>query len=197
LSVSYPINPFLRLRYDSSTGLIAGEVEQPTSKPKENTHVANESSKAYKVVLVGESESRLIKANDVFTDEDRVKFTGPVEGHSNFSGREEVVASFLSSNVIEYGLVPLPETPVVGRNTYRITFTDDTVVDVVADKVLYTQGSEKETGQFTLVTVIKHDHRTEYVVGEALVRTIERVTDGTSTVVPTQSKGADSETASA
>lgn len=188
---NYLFDPALPLYLNNPvTESVTGAWDPTASKPKEKPQVENVNSKAYKVVLVSESEPRIVLANDVSETNGRLKFVGSVEGQSNYSGCADVVASFLSENVSEYGVVPVPDVPTVGRNTYRITFTDATTVDVVADRVLYTQGTEKDNGQFTLVTnEVRHETRTEYVVGENLVKTISRVTDGDTVPVPAQTGG--------
>jgi hypothetical protein len=162
---------------------------EPPTPIKEQTQVPSTNSKAFKIVLTDDSE-RVIEANEVVEDGGRLKFLGVVDGHSGHSMTGDVVASFLSANVAEYGIVPVPEEVRVGANTYRITFAlggggTGGTQDVVADKVLITQGTEKGAGQFTLVTSGRHQHdsRTEFVISEANVYSITRVTDSGETPV--------------
>lgn len=148
---------------------------------KENQQVAS-NSKAFKVVFTDGTE-RTVEANSVEEADGRLKFTGAVEGYdTDYHGN--VVASFLSQNVAEYGVVPVPEEAKVGHNTYQVFFTEGSSQEVKADRVLYTKGSEKNNGQFTFVTTVRSgESRTEYLIGEDLVHHIERA-DGV--IVPAQ-----------
>lgn len=152
---------------------------------KENQQVA--STKAYKVVL-NDGTERTIEASEVQENGGRLKFLGTVTGHE--SHYPDVVASFLSESVAEYGVIAVPNEVKVGENTYRLTYTKGGTEDIAADRVLYTKGSEKGTGQFTFVTGVRYgENRTEFLVGEDKVETIKRLSDGAD--VPAQTGPAD------
>lgn len=152
---------------------------------KENQQVAS-NSKAYKVVLTNGDE-RVIDATEVQETGGRLKFVGAVKGHEDHRSND-VVASFLSENVAEYGVIPVPEEDKVGENTYRLTFVKGGTEDIRADRVLYTKGSEKGTGQFTFVTGLRYgESRTEFLLAEDKVETIKRLSDnGADVSVPAQ-----------
>lgn len=150
---------------------------------KENQQVASSNSKAYKVVLTDGTE-RTVEANSVAEADGRLRFTGAVEGYeADYNGN--TVASFLSENVVEYGLVPVPEQDKTGDNTYQVNLSQGGAKTVQADRVLYTKGSDKGLGQFTFVTKVRSgETRTEFLIGEDKVESIERLTDGTT--IPAQ-----------
>jgi hypothetical protein len=164
------------------------------TEAKEHPQVAS-NSKAYKVTLTSGDE-RTIEANEVQEANGRLTFKGSVKGHETASPYGDVVASFLSESVAEYGVVPVPEETKTGENTYRVTFKDGTTEDIQADRILASKGSDKSPGQFTFVTGVRYgENRTEYLVGEDLVHSIKRVNAaGDDVVVPTQG---DSKTLSA
>lgn len=157
--------------------------EEP--KAKENPQVAS-NSKAYKVTLTSGDE-RTIEATDAQEANGRLTFKGAVKGHDH-SSYNDIVASFLSESVAEYGVIPVPEEVKVGENAYRVTFKDGTTEDIQADRILANKGNDKSPGQYTFVTGIRYgENRTEYLVGEDLVHSIKRVTSGGDDVtVPTQ-----------
>lgn len=168
----------------SGTGLGAKHIDrhwaaQPPTPPEENPQVPSTNSKTFKVVFTDGSE-RVIEANEVIEQNDRLKFVGAVDGHSNFSGTADVVASLLSETIAEYGVIPTSEEVRTGANTYRVTFvgTEGKTQDIVADRVMYTLGSEKGGGQYSLVTTLRgHETRTEFVISEDNVYTISRLTE--------------------
>lgn len=149
---------------------------------KENTQVTS-NDKAYRVVLSGQTEPRIIRAASVSDDMGRLTFYGSVEGfpHSN-----EVVASLLSTQVEEYGLVALSQDPKEGSYTYRVLLIGGQTQDVVADKVLYSKDKEGSP-LFTLVTELGRDcTRIEFTAQGDQVRTITRLSDGADVKVPAQ-----------
>jgi hypothetical protein len=163
---------------------------------KESQQVAS-NSKAYKVTLTNGDE-RTIEANDVQETGGRLKFVGVVKGHENHPAND-VVASFLSENVAEYGVIPVPEEDKTGENTYRVTFKAGGTEDIKADRILANKGNDRSPGQYTFVTGVRYgENRTEYLVGEDLVHSIKRVTEGGDDVtLPTQGDAAAEKTLTA
>jgi hypothetical protein len=166
------------------------------TEAKESQQVAS-NSKAYKVTLTS-GEERTIEAQEVQENGGRLKFVGAVKGHETHT-HNDVVASFLSENVAEYGVIPVPEETKVGENTYRVTFKEGGTEDIQADRILANKGNDKSPGQYTFVTGIRYgENRTEYLVGEDLVHSIKRVTEGGDDVtVPTQGDAAAEKTLTA
>jgi hypothetical protein len=146
--------------------------------------MAHTNTKAFRVVLTDGTE-RVIQANEVVAEDGRLKFLGAVQGHSTYNREDLVAASLLAETVAEYGVVPVSDEVYTGHNTYRITYTtadgvgDSGVTnDVVADRVMFTQGPEKGAGQFCLVTNLRgYETRSEFVIGESRVYSILRVTE--------------------
>ncbi len=141
------------------------------AQSEENIQVAT----TYEITFT-DGSTRVVEASAVSTDNNRIIFLGPVEG---YSGPGQMVGSFLGDRIAEYRVVPVLDEPRVGTYTYRITFSgpDAKSQDVVADRLLFNQGSEKGSGQFTLVTGPKDKSVTEFMIGEQSVFSIARVTD--------------------
>lgn len=159
---------------------------------KEHTPVGN-ANKQYKVILVNGTE-RDIEANEYAEQDGRVKFYGPVTGYDHsMHGARELVASFLTDQVLEFGLVPVTEQTKDGAYTFQVTLTDETVHTVQADKVLHKSVGTDKGGHYVLGTDLANGQmRTEYVVPEELLSTILRVSDETKNSdvnVPAPTKG--------
>lgn len=150
-------------------------------------------NKAYQVFLLGENEPRVIQANEVMEADGRLRFLGPVEGYENISGSRETVASFLSSQVVEYSAIPVPEIDKVGAHKFQINLVEGTTQEVLADKVMYAQGSAQTPGLFTLVTVLNASGtRTEFTASDAQVRSITRLVEsGDDVTVPSPAASSD------
>lgn len=150
---------------------------------KENQQVASTNGKAYKVVLTDGTE-RTVEANTVVEADGRLKFTGVVAGHEG-NYQQDTVASFLSDSVVEYGVVPVSQEAKVGDHAYQVNLSQGGTKTVQADRVLFTKGGDQGNGQFTFVTGTRNgEQRTEFLIGEDKVESIERLSDGVT--VPAQ-----------
>lgn len=153
------------------------------TEQKKESHVSNRNSKAFEVVTDEGTETVL--AQSVVETEGRIKFLGYVEGHADYSGSgSDVVKSFRDEDVKTYRLVPKPEqdAKTVGKNTYKVNLTGGDSKTVQADHVLFQESSGDKPGRYSLVTQQGNgSSRTEYLVGESKVESIERIeADGTA-----------------
>ncbi len=160
-----------------------------TTPEKQEKHMSV-NSKTFEVVYE-DGTSELIAAQSASEVDGRLTFLGYVEGVDEGYGNT-VIKSVKAVNVASYRVVPKPETDakVVGKSTYRVNFSDGSAPkDVKADSVLFQAGSNDRPGRYSLVTSVRGaENRTEYIVPEDKVASIERVeNDGTSTTLPTPS----------
>jgi hypothetical protein len=133
------------------------------------------SSKTYWIRIVGTNTDEYIEANEIAEIDGRVKFLGHVDGYDDLGGRT-VIASYLSSQVLSYGLVPLRQQAKEGNFTFRVFFADRTTQDVRADQLRYVRDNEGSGGLFNLVTELGYsEHRTEFSVMKDKVSYIKRV----------------------
>lgn len=156
----------------------------PSKAEKQEQHMSR-NAKQYEVTLTDGSVQE-IAAQGVNETDGRVNFTGFVEGVDESYGNT-VIKSFRSEKVDEYRVVPKPEVDAkaVGKNTYRVNLTDSKTKDVKADHVLFQAGTGDKPGRYSLVTSVRGgESRTEYIVGEDKVDSVERLSDdGESTTV--------------
>lgn len=165
-----------QFRSTSAHESVAEKQEKPMSK---------KNTKAFEVTLV-DGPKETVLAQDVVEADGRIKFTGFVEGVDDSYGNT-VVKSFRAEKVDEYRVVPKPEldAKAEGKNTYRVNLTDGSHKDVKADHVLFQAGSGDKAGRYSLVTAVKgSESRTEYIVPEDKVDSVERLSDtGEATVL--------------
>jgi hypothetical protein len=163
-----------------------------TTPEKQEKPMSERNNKTFEVVYEDDS-SELIPAQTANEVEGRLTFTGFVEGVDESYGNT-VIKSVRASDVKSYRVVPKPEVDqkVVGKNTYRVNLTDGTAKDVKADQVLFQGGSNDRPGRYSLVTGVRgSDSRSEYIVPEDKVSSVERVeNDGASTTLPTPADAA-------
>lgn len=140
----------------------------------------NQNQKAYEIFL-SDGTVQIVEANEVKETSNRVHFLGHVPGHTDTSFNSEIVRSFRSEIVDSYRLVPLPEVNevAVGRNLYRVNFTDGTSKKVLGDYVSHASGGEHSPGRYVIATKQRgsSNGRTEFAVPENRVADIERVAD--------------------
>jgi hypothetical protein len=150
----------------------------------------HKNTKAYEVVFSG-GDTKTIMASEVVETDVRVKFLGHVEGHPNYGDAHDVIESFLQQAVESYRLVPVPEENATaqGRDVFRINFKDGGHKDVRGDYVTFTTGGENKPGRYVVATAQKNsgNGRTEFMVPDDKVDSIERVTDTVGADVPVQS----------
>lgn len=120
-----------------------------------------------------------IQANSVEETGTRVRFLGNVEGATS-SYNSDVIESLRAEIVDSYRLLPTAEKEarIEGQNVYRVNMVDGSHKDVRADLVMHAPGQEG-AGRYTLATRLSVSNtRTEYVVPEGEVFSIERVVPG-------------------
>lgn len=137
-------------------------------------------SKTFEVTLVDSSFPQTVEAVGVEETSTRVRFVGRVEGVSG----NEVVVSYLNASVESYRMVPTPEldAKIVGKYLYQVNFSGGKTHNVQADAVKH-QTVEAGNGRYVFITNMgaHYDTRTEYVVPEADVTSIERIELETAT----------------
>lgn len=141
-------------------------------------------NKTFRVRLLGADSDLYIEAQDVQeTDGGRLRFLGTVQGYEGALSGRAYVASYLSSQVLFYGLEPLYQIPRTGAFVFRVTFASGETQDVRADQLRYAKGNGEAPGLFTLATELADSNlRTEFSAMENQVRWIRRVDDGEDTV---------------
>lgn len=167
-----------------------------TTPEKQEQHMSQKNGKTYEVTYE-DGTVELIPAQTANEVEGRLTFTGFVEGVDESYGNT-VIKSVKADDVKAYRVVPKPETDksVVGGNTYRVNLTGGDTKDVKADVVLFQAGANDRPGRYSLVTKVPGaDSRTEYIVPEDKVESVERVeNDGTATTLPTPADAQDTAT---
>lgn len=153
---------------------------------KQEKHMSQRNNKVFEVVFEDGAPTELIPAQSVSETEGRISFLGFVEGVDDSYG-STTIRSIKADAVKSFRVVPKPETDAktVGKNVYRVNHADGTSKDVHADHVLFQAGSGDKPGRYSLVTSVRGtDNRTEYIVPEDNVASVERVTeDGETTVL--------------
>jgi hypothetical protein len=166
-----------------TAGITPEKQEKPMSTNNKTFEVTYEDGKV-----------ELIPAQASNEVEGRLVFTGYVEGVDESYGNT-VIKSVKADDVKTYRVVPKPEADqkLVGKSTYRVNLTDGTFKDVKADQVLFQAGGNDRPGRYSLVTGVRGaDSRSEYIVSEDKVSSVERVeNDGASTTLPKPSDVAD------
>lgn len=165
--------------------------------PEKQEKSMGTNTKTYEVTYE-DGQTELISAQSYSEVDGRLTFQGYVEGVDESYG-SAVIKSVKADDVKAYRVVPKPETDqkVVGKNVYRVNLTDGTTKDVKADVVLFQGGSNDRPGRYSLVTQVRGaDSRTEYIVPEDKVDSVERVeNDGTATTLPTPADAQQDDTA--
>lgn len=148
----------------------------PAGPEKQEKHMSSKNSKTFEITFA-DGSTELVEAQEVSESNGRLRLTGFVEGVDDHYG-QTLVKSFNLDKVDEYRTVPKPETDakVVGKNTYRVNLVAGGAKDVKADHVLFQAGTGDKPGRYSLVTNVKGaDSRTEYIVAEDKVDSVERV----------------------
>lgn len=165
----------------------------PPGRAGKQAHMSM-TTKAYEVVLA-DSTSRIVEADDVEETSTRIQFLGPVVGYSDYSGKQEVVVSYREADVVSYRLVPVPEQDeqAEGKHLYRLSYNDGTSQEVRGDYVLHGAGGVDKPGRYTIVTAQKRGkERLEFIAPDSRVASIQRVTEGDADV-PTQAPSVEDE----
>lgn len=153
--------------------------------PEKQEKPMSTNGKTYEVTYE-DGTVELIAAQTANEVDGRLTFTGFVAGVDDSYGNT-VIKSVKADNVRAYRVVPKPEVDqaAVGKNVYRVNLVSGGAKDVRADHVLFQQGTNDRPGRYSLVTSVpRSEARTEYIVAEDKVDSIERVTeDGTATKV--------------
>lgn len=176
--------PASPIRTEAGATKAPGKQEKPMSE---------RNTKAFEIVYADDRPNEVVKAQTVTEADGRLTFHGYVEGVDDYNGTT-VVKSIKADSVDEYRVVPKPEldVKVEGKHVYRVNLADGTTKDVKADHVLFQAGSGDKPGRYSLVTNVRGaDSRTEYIVPEDKVDSVERLSDGVTLVDNTQADAAD------
>lgn len=133
-------------------------------------------AKTYEITLTS-GMTETVEANSVEETSGRIKFVGHVEGISD-GFTNDVIKSFRADLVETYRLVPRAEKNalVEGRTVYCFNQTDGTTKNVRADKIMHAAGTAEQPGRYSAVTTLDgNSTRTEFVIPENLVSSIERI----------------------
>lgn len=126
-------------------------------------------SKTYKIEKT-DGDFEMITASAVEERGSRIVFSEHVNGAT------VVKKSFLGSSVASYEVVPDEEKVLSPRYTFRFNLKDGSSKIADGDKVLYTNGHEKNPGRYSAVTEISPgNNRIELLVPEDMVASVERV----------------------
>lgn len=176
--VTSPYVPPGQIYFSATTNQVFMNAETNQSrqaKPAGEDQPMNQNLKTFLVEFTDGRESEHIEASAVEEKGARLLFTEHVNGATS------VKKSVLGSLVASYEVVPAEEKPVSPKYTFRFTLEDGSSKTSDGDKVLITNGTDGQRGRYTVVTEISPgNNRTEIVVPEDLVKSVERVTESVS-----------------
>lgn len=172
-----------RLIVSSETASQFRYVTDPSRSEKQEKPMSERNSKTFEVVYT-DDKTELIPAQSATESEGRLTFNGFVEGVDDSYGNT-VIKSVKADDVKSYRVVPKPEVDAKAKakNTYRVNLVAGGSKDVKADHVLFQAGSGEKPGRYSLVTAVpRSDNRTEFIIAEDKVESVERVeADGSLT----------------
>ncbi len=145
--------------------------------------MSERNTKVFEVVY-SDGKTELIPAQSVSESEGRLTFSGYVDGVDEGYG-STVIKSVKADNVDSYRIVPKPEVDAKAeaKNTYRVNLVAGGPKDIKADLVLFQAGNGDKPGRYSLVTSVpRAENRTEFIIAEDQVESVERVeADGSLT----------------
>jgi len=170
--VTNPLIPAGSVYYSANTNQVFVNTETNTWQPAREQDKPMSQNKTFLVTFVNEDTSpEYIEASSVEEKGARLVFSDYVNGATS------VKKSLLGSLVASYEVVPDQEKPLTPKYTFRFNLKDGSNKTADGDKVMFTNGGDKNPGRYTVVTEISSgsSNRTELLVPEDLVASVERV----------------------
>lgn len=174
-----PYVPAGQIYYSANTNqvFVSTEAANPWQPAREQDKPMSQNKTFLVTYADTNRRSEYIEASSVEEKGARLVFTEYVNGASS------VKKSLLGSLVASYEVVPDQEKPLTPKYTFRFNLKDGTSKTADGDKVLFTSGGDGRPGRYSVVTEISSgNNRSELVIPEDLVASVERVTQSSDVV---------------